>query len=58
MPDIRAASPRRRKERELKAPYFLLSHHDGSIRKKEDVPAELETICSRRDPQDPYIFVS
>lgn len=44
--------------RELKAPYFLLSHHDGFIRKKEDVLAELETIYSRRDPHDPYIFVS
>ena len=44
--------------RELKAPYFLLSHHDGFIRKKEEVLAELETIYSRRDPHDPYIFVS
>ena len=43
--------------RTLKAPYFLLSHNDAFVCKKEDVLAELEEIYARRDPQSPYIFL-
>lgn len=43
--------------RGVKAPYFLLSHNDAFIRKKEDVLAELEEIYARRDPQSAYIFI-
>ena len=43
--------------RALKAEYFLLSHNDAFIRRKEDVLAELEEIYARRDPQSAYIFV-
>lgn len=44
--------------RGLKASYFLLSHHDTFIRKKEDALAELEAVYSLRDSRSPYIFVS
>ena len=43
--------------RTLKAQYFLLSHDDAFIRRKEEVLAELEEIYARRDPQSAYIFV-
>ncbi len=43
--------------RSLKAPYFLLSHSDAFVRRKEDVLSELEEIFARRDPQSAYIFL-
>ena len=43
--------------RTLKAQYFLLSHNDAFIRRKEEVLTELEEIYARRDPQSAYIFV-
>ena len=44
--------------RGIKAQYFLLSHDEAFIRKKEEVLAELEEIYGRRDPQSPYIFLA
>jgi len=43
--------------RSLNAAYFLLSHDDAFIHKKEDVLSELEEIYARRDPQSAYIFL-
>lgn len=41
----------------LRAEYFLLSHDETFIRKKDDVVAELEEIYGRREPKCPYIFI-
>ncbi|MDE7260743.1 MAG: MBL fold metallo-hydrolase [Oscillospiraceae bacterium] len=43
--------------RALKAQYFLLSHNDVFIRRKEEVLAELEEIYACRDSQSTYIFL-
>lgn len=42
--------------RALKAPYFLLSHADPFLQKKEDVLTMLEGIYAQRDPNCPDIF--
>lgn len=40
----------------LKAPYFLLSHAEPFVQKKEDVLTMLENIYAQRDPNSPDIF--
>lgn len=40
----------------LKAPYFLLSHAEPFLQKKEDVLTMLEGIYAQRDPNCPDIF--
>lgn len=42
----------------LKAPFLLVSHHPGLIRKKEEVLAELEEIYSLRTRGDSIIDIS
>lgn len=41
----------------LNAKYFLLSHDENFVRKREDVLKELEEIYSQRDPKGSYIFL-
>ena len=43
--------------RSLRAPYFLLSHDDPFVHRKEEVIAELEAIYARRQPQSMYIEI-
>lgn len=43
--------------KKLRAPFLLVSHFNGLIRKKEDVIAELETIYQKRVPSDPEIQI-
>ena len=43
--------------RSLKAKYFLLSHDDPFVHRKEEVIAELEAIYAKRQPQSIYIEV-
>ena len=41
--------------RNLRAPYLLISHFDGLVRKREDVIAELETIYRKRTKNEAEI---
>ena len=41
----------------LEAKYFLLSHDENFVRKKEDVLKDLEDIYSQRNPRESYIFL-
>ena len=41
----------------LEAKYFLLSHDENFVRKKEDVLKELGDIYSQRNPRESYIFL-
>ena len=43
--------------RSLRAPYFLLSHDDPFVHRKEEVIAELEAIYARRQSQSMYIEI-
>lgn len=40
----------------LNAPWFLLSHAEPFLQRKEDVLAMLESIYAQRTSNDPYIF--
>lgn len=44
--------------RGLQASYLLVSHHEGLVRSKEEVLAELELIYSEREKGNPFIKVS
>ena len=41
----------------LKAEYFLLSHDDPFVHRKEEVIAELEAIYAKRQAQSMYIQI-
>ena len=44
--------------KKLKAPYLLVSHYKGLLRKKEQVIAELEEIYKMRVPNNPEIALA
>lgn len=43
--------------KKLSAKYFLISHDEKYVQKKEEIIAELEEIYSKRDPKESYIWI-
>lgn len=41
----------------LRAPYFMVSHHEGMIREKQEVIAELKSIYAMREKGNPEIRI-